>query len=312
MTATRAHPEMGVGKADPAMHAGSEAAAGMAGPSARANLWQRFSRSRSGLAGLAFLALLAIVAIAAPWLVPFDPLQQDTSNVLAKPLAGGHLLGTDDLGRDVLSRLLLAARPATVAPLVAVSVALLLGVVPGALAGYLGASTDRWIMRLVDALQSFPPILLAMGLLTVIGTGLVNAMLAIGIVFTPGVVRIVRASVASVRRQLYIDAAIAIGVSTPTLLWRHVLPNAVGPLLVQASLLTGFALLAEATLSFIGVGTQPPAPSWGVMLANGFGQLHRQPWTWIWPATAIALTVLACNMVGDALRDAIGREERKA
>lgn len=278
---------------------------------ARPSLWQRFRRSPTGLAGLLFIGILVLVSFAAPWLSPHDPMAQDTSNVLAGPFSADHWLGTDDLGRDIMSRLLLAARPAVIAPLVAVSVALLLGVVPGALAGYFGSSVDRSVMRLVDALQSFPPILLAMGLLTAIGTGLVNAMLAIGIVFAPGIVRIVRTTVGGVRQQLYIDAAVTIGVPVPTLMWRHVLPNAIGPLLVQTSLLTGFSLLAEATLSFIGVGVQPPAPSWGVMLSNGFSQLHRQPWTWVWPAGAIAITVLACNLVGDALREAIGREERR-
>jgi len=278
----------------------------------RRTVWKRFRESRTGMCGLAFLALVSLVAIAAPWLAPYSPLAPDGANALAAPFTGKHVLGTDELGRDVLSRLLAGARPAVIAPVVAIGVALLLGVLPGAVAGYVGGRTDRTIMRFVDALQSFPPLLLAMGLLTVIGTGLVNAMMAIGIVFSPGIVRIVRASVAAVRKELYVDSAIAMGESTPHILLRHVFPNAVAPLLVQVSLLTGFSLLAEATLSFIGVGTQPPAPSWGVMLSSAFAQLSRQPWTWAWPALAIAATVLACNLVGDALRDSIGREERKA
>lgn len=269
----------------------------------------RFRGKAGGMVALVYIVLLCLVAAFAPILAPHDPAQMYSGKLLAGALTPGHLLGTDELSRDVLSRLIYSSRITVLAPIVAISIALALGVVPGMIAGYVSGAVDAVVMRVVDALQSFPPILLAMALVAVLGSGLVNAMIAVGIVYSPSIVRIVRASVLGIRRDLYVEAAITIGSPLRFILLRHILPNAIGPLLVQTSILAAFALLAEATLSFIGLGIRPPDPSWGSMLASGFKMLSRQPTLWMWPALCLAVTVLALNVIGDALRDSIGREE---
>lgn len=272
---------------------------------------QRFLRRPVGVAAAVFILLLVLVAIFAPMLAPYDPLRNNYRMLLAPPFTPGHLLGTDDLGRDVLSRLIHATRVAVMAPLIAIGITLGLGLIPGLIAGFLGGWVDAIIMRTTDALQSFPSLLLAMGLIAVFGPGLVNAMIAVGIVFTPAILRVVRGSVLQIRKEQYIEAAITIGTPLPVILARHILPNVIGPLLVQVSLLIGLALLAEATLGFIGLGQLPPAPSWGGMLQSGFTLLSRQPWLWVWPALLLSATVLAFNLIGDALRDSVGQEERR-
>lgn len=269
----------------------------------------RFRRKTGGMIALGYIVLLCLVAILAPLLAPYDPAQMYSGKLLVGAFSPGHWLGTDELSRDVVSRLIYGSRVTVLAPIVAVSIALGLGVAPGMIAGYASGAVDAVIMRIVDALQSFPPILLAMALVAVFGSGLVNAMIAVGIVYSPSIVRIVRASVLAIRRDLYVEAAITIGSPLRFILLRHILPNAIGPLLVQTSILAAFALLAEATLSFIGLGIRPPDPSWGSMLASGFKMLSRQPTLWVWPALFLAITVLALNVIGDALRDSIGREE---
>lgn len=275
----------------------------------RRTTWARFRTNRAGFVALLGVGVLVVVAIAAPLLAPYDPAAQDTANILAGPFSRDHVLGTDGLGRDVLSRLIFATRIAMTAPLLVLVVALSLGVAPGLLAGYVGGRLDGLVMRITDSLQSFPPTLLAIALLAALGPGLTNAMVAVGVVFAPSIIRIVRSSVFQIREEQYIEAARAIGTRWPTIVARHVLPNVVGPLLVQSALLTGFALLAEAALSFLGLGVAPPGASWGTMLSTGFGFLYQQPWLWVWPAVLLVLTVLAWNLVGDALRDSIGRED---
>jgi len=277
----------------------------------RRGVWIRFVEQRRGMLAAFYLVGLALIAILASVIAPFDPTHIDPLNLLADPFSSKHLLGTDELGRDVLSRLLFAAQISVVAPLQVIIISLVLGVIPGLVAGYFSGTPETIIMRTVDSLQSIPPLLLAMALVAVFGTGLFNAMIAVGIVFTPSIVRVVRASVLTVRRDQYIEAAVTIGTPVSTILKRHVMPNIIGPLLVQSSLMIAFALLAEATLSFIGLGAQPPSASWGSMLSTGFRMLSRQPWLWFWPALMLSLTVLAWNVVGDTLRNSVGREERK-
>lgn len=275
------------------------------------SMLQRFLRRPVGVAAAVFILLLVLVAIFAPMLAPHDPLRNNYRMLLAPPFTPGYPLGTDDLGRDVLSRLIHSTRVAVMAPLIAISITLGLGLIPGLIAGFLGGWVDSLIMRMTDALQSFPSLLLAMGLIAVFGPGLVNAMIAVGIVFTPAILRVVRGSVLQIRKEQYVEAAITIGTPLPVILARHILPNVIGPLLVQVSLLIGLALLAEATLGFIGLGQLPPAPSWGGMLQSGFSLLSRQPWLWVWPALLLSATVLAFNLIGDALRDSVGQEERR-
>ncbi len=280
--------------------------------SGRRRFLRRLRRQRAALLALAFITLLVIVAVLAPLLAPTEPTDQDLRNVLADPLTGDHLLGTDNLGRDVASRMLYATRIALLAALQAVAVGLLLGVPPGLIAGYLGGWVDLVIMRVNDAIMSFPPLILAIAIVGVLGVGLRNAMIAVGIIFAPTFLRLVRSSVLEVRQETFIEASRAIGTPTLKVLRRHVLPNVLPPLLVQVSLAGGFAMLAEASLSFLGLGVQPPDASWGAMLSQAFRVLARQPWLMVWPGAAIAITVLAFNVLGDGLRDSIGREIRTA
>lgn len=275
--------------------------------------WRRFRRrfqaQRVGLISLGFLAFVVVIAILAPILAPHDPNSQDLRAVLQSP-SGDHWLGTDDVGRDVLSRLLYASRVSLLAALLAVSVALGLGLIPGLIAGYARGWVDSVVMRIADALMAFPPLILAVALVGVLGPGLTNAMIAVGIVFSPRFLRVLRGAALSVREETYIEAARGIGCSSTKILRRHVLPNVLSPLIVQVSFAAGTAMLAEASLSFLGLGVQPPDASWGAMLGRAYRFYDRAPWVVVFPGVAIALTVLAFNLLGDALRDSLGREER--
>jgi ABC-type dipeptide/oligopeptide/nickel transport system permease subunit len=277
--------------------------------SPRSRFRRRFTKQWPAVAALTYLVLLVVVALLAPLLAPKDPNAQDLANVMASPFDGG-LLGTDQLGRDVLSRMIFASRIALIAVVQAIAVGLALSVVPGLIAGYFGGRVDRFIMRINDAVMSFPPLILAIAIVGVLGAGLTNSMVAIGIVFAPTFLRLIRASVMGVREETFIDASRSIGSPTHWIVRRHVLPNVMSPLLVQISLSSGFAMLAEASLSFLGLGVQPPDASWGSMLSNGFRVMESQPWLVVFPGLAIGVTVLAFNMLGDGLRDAIGREVR--
>ena len=258
---------------------------------------------RAALA-IAYLALLVLVAVAAPWLSPYSPTAQNVNDMLAQPSAA-HWLGTDDLGRDILSRLIHGA-PATIyASFLAVGVAILLGVPVGLAAGYFGGWIDDVISRTIDTLLSFPAIVLAIAVTGALGIGLTNGMIAVGIVFAPQLARLARARTLVVRHELYVDAARCFGASTPHILWRHVLPNAVQPVIVQVTLLLAAALLAEASLSFLGLGVQPPHPSWGAMLARAYQAMDIAPEQMYPPGLAILFTALAFNALGESLRIAL-------
>ncbi|XVQ06359.1 ABC transporter permease [Spirillospora sp. CA-255316] len=271
---------------------------------------RRFRGQRPALAALIVLALLGLLALLAPWVAPHDPDAGDLNGVLAGP-GPDHLLGTDQNGRDVLSRLVFGARVSLVAALQAVAVALALGGPPGLLAGYLGGWVDLIVNRIVEAMMSFPPLLLAIAIVGVRGPGLGNAMLAIGIASSPRFCRLLRGVTLSARQENYVEAARSIGCSTWRILGRHILPNVVSPLVVQLSLAMGFAMLAEASLSFLGLGVTPPAASWGSMLGQAFRFLGRDPWLAVPPGVALTLAVLAFNVLGDGVRDAIGRQDRR-
>jgi len=258
---------------------------------------------RAALA-IAYLALLVLVAVAAPWLSPYSPTAQNVNDMLAQPSAA-HWLGTDDLGRDILSRLIHGA-PATIyASFLAVGVAILLGVPVGLAAGYFGGWIDDVISRTIDTLLSFPAIVLAIAVTGALGIGLTNGMIAVGIVFAPQLARLARARTLVVRHELYVDAARCFGASTPHILWRHVLPNAVQPVIVQVTLLLAAALLAEASLSFLGLGVQPPHPSWGAMLARAYQAMDIAPEQMYPPGLAILFTALAFNALGESMRVAL-------
>ena len=279
--------------------------------SARRRFLRRFKANKGAMIAFGYLVFLLIIAIIGPWITPYDPNAQDLLNSLADPLTDGHILGTDELGRDTLSRLIVAARVAVLAAGQAVAIGMLLGVPPGLIAGYFGGAVDLTIMRITDAVQAFPPLILAISIVGILGPGLRNAMLAVGIIFAPNFLRIVRASVLEVREETFIEASRSIGTPTFRIVRTRILPNVLPPLLVQISLAAGFSLLAEASLSFLGLGVQLPQASWGSMLGRGYQFLSRQPWMIVFPGIAIAVTVLAFNVVGDGLRDSIGRETRR-
>ena len=263
------------------------------------------------LFGLAVLALLVVAAVAGRAIAPYGPNEVDVANRLQGP-SPSHLFGTDELGRDVLSRVLVAARASLLVGLVSVGIALTAGVVLGLVAGFYGRWVDDVVMRAMDVLFAFPAILLAIAILAVLGPGIVNVMIAIGVVYTPIFARITRASVLSVREEVYVRAARSLGVGDLRLLRLHVLPNVLAPIIVQTSLSLAFAILSEAALSFLGLGVQPPDPSWGRMLLEGRGFVEQAWWMGVFPGIAIFLTVLSFNVVGDALRDALDPRQRSA
>jgi peptide/nickel transport system permease protein len=264
--------------------------------------WLR--RDLRGAVSLGFLLMLFAFSILAPVIAPYSPTAQDVNNVLLEPDAQ-HLMGTDDLGRDVFSRLVYGA-PATVyASFLAVSVAILIGVPIGLLAGFLGGWVDDIISRLIDTLLSFPAIVLAIAVTGALGIGLTNGMIAVGIVFSPQLARLVRAQTLIVKHELYVDAARVFGASMTRLLWRHIVPNTIQPVIVQVTLLLAVALLAEASLSFLGLGVQPPQPSWGAMLARAYHYMEIAPDQMYAPGFAIMFTALAFNALGESLRVAL-------
>jgi peptide/nickel transport system permease protein len=253
---------------------------------------------------LSFLLALLLMSLAAPWIAPWSPTAQNIDIPLADANAE-HLLGTDDLGRDVLSRLIYGASATLFASFLAVIIATVIGVPVGLLAGFKGGWIDDVISRIIDALLSFPAIVLAIAVTSALGIGLTNGMIAVGIVFSPQIARLVRARALVVRQELYVDAARCMGASNARILWRHVLPNAIQPVIVQVTLLLAGALLAEASLSFLGLGIQPPNPSWGAMLARAYQNMEIAPAQMYPPGLAILFTALAFNTLGESLRVAL-------
>ena|SRR5215203_1263964 len=255
-------------------------------------------------AALAFLALLVIAAIAAPVLAPYDPAEIDAFNTLRGP-SSTHWLGVDENGRDVLSRLIYGARVSLTVGVIAVGVALVIGVPLGLISGYFGGWTDSVAMRLMDAILAFPSLILALVIIVLMGQGIIQLMIAIGITSIPVYARLVRAQVLSLKSRDYVAAALSMGAASPRILFRHILPNTTAPLIVQGSLGIAFAILAEAGLSFLGLGVKPPTPAWGGMLQTAVRYIYRAPYLSIFPGLAIFVTVLALNIVGDALRDTL-------
>lgn len=250
--------------------------------------------------------MVMITAALAPWLAPADPTAQELTMRLMAPGEGGYLLGTDALGRDILSRIIHGARVSLYVGVVTVSVSLVIGTLVGAVAGYKGGWVDEGTMRVVDVFLAFPGILLAIALTAVLGPSLHNVILALCIMGWVGYARLVRGQVLLARELTYVEAARSMGCSAPRIMFRHILPNVFAPVLVEATFAMAGAIVAEAGLSFLGLGTQPPTPSWGAMLAEGRQFILLAPHLTIWPGAAILLTVLGINLLGDALRDAMG------
>jgi peptide/nickel transport system permease protein len=251
------------------------------------------------------LALLFLIALLSPVISPHDPLAVNADDSYLPPLRPGHILGTDELGRDMLSRILWGSRVSLPVAFVAVAVGLICGGAIGILSGYAGGVVDLLLMRLMDALLAFPGLILAIALVAALGPGLRNAMIAIGVVAVPVYARLVRAVVLQLKQMEFIVATRSIGATPMRLILRHLIPNLVNPVIVQISLSAGFAILAEATLSFLGLGAQLPTPDWGQMINTGAAFLTTDPWLAIVPGAAISVTVYSFNLLGDALRDAL-------
>jgi peptide/nickel transport system permease protein len=272
-------------------------------------VWRKLTRRRSAMIGLVVVALFVVAALLAPWLAPFDPIETSWSAIRQAPSAA-HWFGTDDIGRDVLSRIVWGTRASLLAGVVAVSIAVALGVPIGMTAGLVGGVVDAFISRLTDAFLACPFLILAIALAAFLGPNLTNAMIAIGVSATPIFVRLTRAQVLNVKVEEYIEAARALGNSPFRIAWRHVLPNILAPVIVQSTLAIAAAIIAEASLSFLGLGQQPPAPSWGSMLNTAKNYVDNAPWMAIWPGLAIFLLVLSFNLLGDGLRDALDPRQR--
>jgi peptide/nickel transport system permease protein len=264
----------------------------------------RLARRRSAFVGLAVVVFFVAVALAAPLVAPFDPLSTDWRAV-RKPPSALHFFGTDELGRDVLARLIWGARASLMAGLVSVSIAVTVAVPLGLVSGYLGGAVDALLMRVVDAMLAIPFLILSIALAAFLGPSLTNAMIAIGVVQTPIFTRLTRGQTLAVKHEDYIEAARAVGNPHHRILLRHILPNILAPILVQATLAIAAAIIAEASLSFLGLGQQPPAPSWGSMLNTASHFLSQAPWMALWPGLAIFSLVLSFNLLGDGLRDAL-------
>lgn len=273
-------------------------------PSQLAEFWARFKRNKTAVIGLIILTFLVFIALFAPYIAPYDPYLSDMPNSLQPP-SSQHLLGTDELGRDILSRIIYGAQISLKVGILAVAIALAVGVVLGAVAGYYGGFIDNTIMRIMDIMLAFPSLLLAIAFMAALGRGIENAIIAIGIVSTPHYARIVRGSVLSVKENEYIQAARAIGASDLRIIFLHVLPNVVSPIVVRATLGVSTAILETAALGFLGLGVQPPFAEWGAMLGSGRGYFYNAPHIVLYPGLAITMTVLAFNLLGDGLRDVL-------
>ena len=266
--------------------------------------WRRLGQRRAALVGLAVILFFVGIALAAPLVSPYDPIATDWLAVRKAPSLR-HLFGTDEIGRDVLSRVICGARASLLAGLVSVSIALALGMPLGLVSGYQGGIVDGVAMRMIDAMLAIPFLILAIALAAFLGPNLTNAMIAIGVSQMPVFARLTRAQVLAAKHEDYVEAARALGNPDRRILLRHILPNISAPILVQATLAIAAAIIAEASLSFLGLGQQPPAPSWGSMLNTAKNFLSQAPWMAVWPGLAIFSLVLSFNLLGDGLRDAL-------
>ncbi len=268
------------------------------------DLLRRLLRTPQGAIGLLVVLLVLVAALAGPELAPHSP---EALSPLRRyrPPGGEYLLGTDQLGRDILSRLLAGARATVLLALLATFLGTMLGAVIGTASAFLGGRVDEAVMRTTDAIMAMPSLLLALLIVSVLGRGAENAVLAIAIAFTPGMARITRSVALSVRRQDYVNAAVARGEGAGYIVLREMLPNVVAPIVVEMSIRVAFAVMLFATLSFLGLGAQPPASEWGLMVSEARRFMHLSPWMIVWPSLAIALVAIGFNLLGDGLRDAL-------
>ena len=271
--------------------------------------WRRLRKNRLAILGLGWILVVVLMAVTADLWVPHmfaDPLKIDTTpGASLQSPSLEHPFGTDKLGRDVFSRVIYGARVSLMVGIIAVSISLLIGVVLGAISGYFGGLADTIVMRSADVFFAFPYILFAIALIAVLGPSYQNVFIAIGILGWPGIARVFRSSILSVKQNEYVEAARAMGASHVRILFRHIMPNAIAPIIVYATMSIGGAIITEAALSFLGMGVQPPDPSWGNMLSDARALMSIAPWLTIWPGFAILTTVLAFVLMGDGLRDAL-------
>lgn len=267
-------------------------------------VWYRFRRNKMAMVGAITIILLIFIAVFAPWVAPYDPYKVDLKEQFIAPGAK-YLLGTDMYGRDVLSRVIFGTRISLIIGLVPSIISMVLGSVLGIISGYYGGKVDTVIMRVADMVMAFPSLLLAMAVMYTLGANLYNIFIALSIVGWAGTARVVRAQTLSIKEKEFVEAARAIGVKNWIIMIRHIFPNCVAPLLVLLTLGIPEAIMSEASLSFLGVGAQPPTPSWGLMISNGKEYLFSAPWVAISPGFAILIIVLAFNFLGDGLRDAL-------
>lgn len=270
----------------------------------RREFWARFRRNKMAMAGLALVAAMFVVSLAAPWLAPYDPGQIDLQAALLPPSAA-HPLGTDPLGRDVLSRIIYGSRVSLKVGFVAVGLATLIGLFIGSLAGFYGGWVDFWLMRLVDLMLCFPSFFLILAVIALLEPSIWNIMVVIGLTNWMGVARLVRAEFLSLREREFVVAARALGASDFRVMVRHMLPNALAPVMVSATLGVAGAILTESALSFLGLGVQPPTPSWGNILTAGKDNIEIAWWLSLFPGLAILITVMSYNLLGEGIREAI-------
>ncbi len=272
--------------------------------------WRTLLRSPSGVVGLCIVAALVIVAVFASWIAPFDPLQMGAGKRLSPP-GGAHWFGTDEFGRDVFSRVVFGARLTIRIGVIAVGISLTVGLLLGLVGGYAGGWTERVLMRGVDVLFSFTEIVIALACLAILGAGLTNAMIAIGIASIPFYARITHSVVLVEKGKPYFESGPAVAAGHLRMVFRYLLPNVIPPLIVVATLGVSTAVLAAAGLSFLGLGAQPPVPEWGFMLASSRELISRAPWMMIFPGCAIAVTVLGFNLLGDGIREALDPRQHR-
>jgi peptide/nickel transport system permease protein len=271
----------------------------------RRRMRRRFTSRPPAVVGLFGVVVVVVVAVFAPLLAPYDPAHQDYSAILRPPFSAGHLLGTDDLGRDILSRLMVGARASLEAGVFAVLIAMAIAVPIGMAAGYYRRWLDPIVSRLTDVVLAFPFMILAVGLAAILGPSLMNAVIALAVAQIPAFVRIARAETLGLREQDYVQAAVINGARTRSILSRHIFPNALSPLIVQATVAIPGAVIGAAVLSFLGLGVQPPTPAWGTMLSEAQDYISQAPWFAVLPGLAIVLTTLSFNLLGDGLRDVL-------
>ncbi|SFG84746.1 peptide/nickel transport system permease protein [Halopelagius inordinatus] len=265
---------------------------------------RKFRSNTKAMIGLTLVVSLVVVAIFAPLIAPYPYAETNIQERTEAPSLD-HPMGTDDLGRDIFSRVVMGSRISLYVGFGAISGALLVGAVIGVVAGYSGGLVDEILMRVMDAAMAFPPVLLALTLLVVLGPELINVIIALGFVYTPYIARVTRSAALAERNEAYVEAAVARGEGNSRIVFSEVLPNCTAPILVQGSLNVSFAILAEASLSFLGLGAQPPRPSWGLMIDTGRGFMETAPWMLLFPALAIGIAVVGFNMLGDGLRDVL-------